>query len=113
MELSSECKALPLLTLFKELSPTELAHKLYEHLKHQIIEQYGIAKVTTVPQNSTEDHKEVTDKECVRTLLIGLLPAQGEQVMFSEEVQFCLAEGVMGPHGLLDLMVGKNTTRLQ
>ena len=109
MELSSGCTALPLLTLFEELSPTELAHKLQEPLKHQIIEQFGIAKVTTAPQNSTEDHKEVTDKECVRTLLVGLLPTQGEVVVFSEEVQFCLPEGIKGPHGFLDLIVGRNT----
>ena len=26
--------------------------------------------------------------------------------MFSEEVQFCLPNGVHGPHGLIDLLVG-------
>ena len=113
MELSTTVpNPVPLLAMFEYISPTNLANKLQEPLKHQIIEQFGIAQVTVV-QNSTEHHKEVTDKECVKTLLVGLLPTKGDRVTFAEEVMFCLPEGVKGPYGQLDLMVGIQTQQAQ
>ena len=108
MKLSSIHSPLPLLSLFDDIqSPTECAHKLHDPLKHHLIEQFGIANMTAVPQNSTEYHKQATHKEYVRTLLVGLLPTKGEQVVYTEEVQFCLPEGAKGPHGMLVLMIGK------
>ena len=113
MELSTAVpKPVPLLAFFEYVSPTNLAYKLQEPLKHQIIEQFGIAQMTEV-QNSMEQHKEVKDKECVKTLLVGLLPTKGDRVTFAEEVMFCLPADVKGPHGLFDLMVGIQTQQEQ
>jgi len=51
---------------------------------------------------------QAKDKDLLKRLLVGLLPVKGKNllIMFTEEVQFCLPNGVRGPHGLIDLLVG-------
>ena len=107
--LCSELRPAILRLFFQQtLSEDALAEKLHEAMKHQIIEQCGLVN-TSDAQTSTEHHKEPKDKEVVRTLLVGLLPAKGKRVIYSDEVIFQLPANVTGPHGVVDLLVGRRS----
>ncbi len=109
MKLHDGFEGFPLANLFEEESCDVVARKLHDLLKHQIIEQFGLSKSLESSRNSTEHHKEPKDKDFVRTLLVGLLPSEGNRVVYSEEVHFCLPKNVCGPNGVLDLLVGQKS----
>ena len=90
-----------------EFDKEAAARNITQSLKDVIITEFGVSCTVSKPGSSTEIHKEVEDKRVVREVMCIL---QSEcPVMYSDEVCFNIGSRAKGPHGIIDLIVGKKT----
>ena len=62
----------PVELCFLMIQPLEIAKTLFSSVKQEIIVQLGVGAEESVQGQSTEMHKEVTDKNYMRRLLVSL-----------------------------------------
>ena len=65
-------KSITVKELFKYFDRCSVVEKLADSIKDLVIALYGVGVTSSVPGSSTEEHKEVVDKQKVKVALCGL-----------------------------------------
>ena len=86
----------------------DVSKLMYPAIKNLVLQQISAAGIETAHGQSTEEHKEPTDKAYVRSLLLYLTGDERPlcPVVYSEEVSFKLNDDSCGPHSYINLLIG-------
>lgn len=96
--------------MFKKLNAEDkkkLCKDLNMYVAHSIISMCGVASSSVDSGESTENHKEFTDKQALRTIMTTLYnpKAKNSTIAYMDEIRLNLPEGTAGVSGAYDLLL--------